>query len=328
MRVRRSLKQKKRNLRTRRRQQKGGSNSVNQNKKAENTGSKQVVVLEPLATMPQICFGTAQANLEKTLPKALNVGYRHIDCADAYSFEARNYFDILKGSFSSFFTKGHAREELWITYKSDTISVGRIQSTIDKLGCKYIDLFLIHHFDKVGGNSLNELVKAKEAGLIRYLGVSNCEDIKIVEALKKKYDIYANQIQARPPKGDIYKAPLNMIYNGRGLNQGFRPRMEPDFIEKSNALGVYIMLFGTVSGASLHDIRYNQPENINKYYIQKYLKPSNVLIVSSINPNSQSLKTNLEDVAFFLSGKELLPSKKMDEIEVALESTPLLNMST
>ena len=38
-----------------------------------------------LESMPQLCFGTAQANLEKMLELALRIGYRHIDGADAYS---------------------------------------------------------------------------------------------------------------------------------------------------------------------------------------------------------------------------------------------------
>ena len=38
-----------------------------------------------LESMPQLCFGTAQYNVEKMLEQALRIGYRHIDGADAYS---------------------------------------------------------------------------------------------------------------------------------------------------------------------------------------------------------------------------------------------------
>ena len=45
-----------------------------------------------LESMPQLCFGTAQANLKKMLELALRIGYRHIDGADAYSEWQPDYF--------------------------------------------------------------------------------------------------------------------------------------------------------------------------------------------------------------------------------------------
>ena len=38
----------------------------------------------PLATMPQLCFGTVQTPLKEPLTEAIKIGYRHIDGAEAY----------------------------------------------------------------------------------------------------------------------------------------------------------------------------------------------------------------------------------------------------
>ena len=43
----------------------------------------------PMQEMPQLCFGTVGENLEITLKNALEIGYRHIDCADIYTANYR-----------------------------------------------------------------------------------------------------------------------------------------------------------------------------------------------------------------------------------------------
>ena len=199
-----------------------------------------------LEDMPQLCFGTVQSNLENTLPNALKKGIRHIDGADIYGYS--DYRNIIKENL-----KTVLRNELWITWKSDRITIDNIQKSIIDLDCQYIDLFLIHHYNYYDNDFLI-LQEAQKLGLIRYFGVSNCEDIEKMKELKSKYNIYANQIQARPPNGTIY-----------GIKE-----MSSDFIEQCNAINVHIMLFGTISGFTNSEILstylLENINNINLYY--------------------------------------------------------------
>ncbi len=331
------VKKQKNRSRKPRRKQRGGSQENNNfalalrlslenqgTQKKNNTKKNTAAKSEPLATMPQICFGTAQFSTlissgigaASIMKKAISLGYRHFDGADVYGDDDYRK-EFAKG------IEGVDRNSLWITWKSDLISVKEIQKVVDVLNCKYIDLFLRHH-SCLTEKDYAELQQAKEQNLVRFIGVSNCEDIKQIQKNKTKYGIYANQIQARPPGGTI------LGHRGKKL------ALDPKFVESCNALGVHVMLFGTVSAlqdsswffANKYSNKPSTSSNVNKYYIQKYLRPSNVLMVSTLNPESQTLADNIKDVNTFLSGKKLLSEDEMQEMETLLSSEPLQNMST
>ena len=298
-------KTRRRKVKRKTRKQKGGDNT--------NTTPK------PLAEMPQLCFGTVQSGLPYTLPAALELGYRHIDGAEAYDHMHRmyglpNYKEIINKVLADMRPR-IKRHELWITWKDDHPTIEKIKRTLSDLGCEYFDLFLFHHSCGTPGE-FAILQEAQKMGLIRHFGVSNCEQIETLVELKKKYNIYANQIQARPPGGSITS----------------RPMMEPEFIPKCNALGIRVMLFSTISSIMMllsdgllsksnTDFFYTNSEKINKYYIQKFLKPSNVLMVAS--QTGSSLEPNLKDVTHFLSGNTLLSKEDMKSIEEYLLSLNL-----
>ena len=259
------------------------------------------------ALMPQICFGTAQKNLHKTLKNALEIGYRHIDGADAYSdfgYKSPNdYYEIIKNELQKY-----NRDEIWLTWKGSYINIDHITDNIKKLGCKYIDLYLIHFWE---GNykDIEILIEAQKQGLIRHYGVSNCESIEDIIKLKTEpYDIYANQIQARPPGGKI---------NGR-------QDMAADFIEKCNELGVRIMLFATISGYSQQYSNYSfygEISKINNYYINRYiLKTQNVLMVGSGGDGKKNLEDNFSNFNKIINGEKLLSPDEIVEIESRLKA--------
>jgi diketogulonate reductase-like aldo/keto reductase len=265
-----------------------------------------------LEAMPQLCFGTAQANLEKMLELALRIGYRHIDGADAYSSWQPDYFgtirQVLKKVSSEEGKPPIKREELWITWKGEPSSIDEIRKNIFDLKCGYIDLYLIHGWRKQW-HMMDILRQAKDEGLIRNYGVSNCENMRDITLLKSDYNIYANQIQARPPSGEVDR----------------RPQMDKTFIEQCNDLGIKVMLFATISGYLEGTVL--NPEiisEINKYYLQKYIKDKrkgNVLMVSSVS--GSSLKTNYDDFKTIESGEKLLSDGQMTKIENELKESTL-----
>jgi diketogulonate reductase-like aldo/keto reductase len=276
-----------------------------------------------LAEMPQLCFGTVHANLEKTLPNALRLGYRHIDGADVYG--GIPYLSAIKTALKE---SGIPRNQLWITWKSDVISPSNIQRVINQLECGYIDLFLVHHGCGSEDN-MKVFQEAQAAKMIRYFGVSNCEDLVKLSRLREVYSIYANQIQARPPGGRV---------TGRSP-------MEPDFVEQCNRLGIRVMLFSTMSGvtnliANLVDTNFDEylrvdaltspiRSLINKYYIQRYITPENhnVLMVGSVTGNPRNLQENLTDITTALSpdpaNRRLLTDEQMTQTETILKSLTL-----
>jgi len=295
-----------------------------------------------LISMPQLCFGTVQTNLETTLNKALEIGYRHIDGADLYGGEP--YTTIIRDAL-----KKYNRHEIWITWKSHNISSYSIQNIIAALDCGYIDLFLVHH--GCGNEKIFKVFQeAQKSKLIQYYGVSNCEDIEEITKLKTDYNIYANQIQARPPNGNI---------NSRTKYK------HNDLIKDCNKIGVNVMLFGTISGIinALDNyidnitVLFENMTNYNKYYIQKYIIPKtleeleevdnhknkedekyrNVLMVSSTNThNNKTLKENFVNLNLAISPPNpnsnpnpnpLLTPEKMIEVEVLLQSIILSNQS-
>jgi diketogulonate reductase-like aldo/keto reductase len=259
----------------------------------------------PLSSMPQLCFGTAQFNLPKTLKIALHDnGIRHIDGADVYG--GPEYLEIIKTEI-----KEIPREELWITWKSNDTSIENFRRIIEHLDCRYIDTFLVHH-DRCDSD-LSDLIKAKEQGLVKFIGVSNCEDIEKLIQYKHKYNIDTIQIQARPPGGSIDGKPI----------------IDPSFIELINSHDINVMLYGTISGiynSNDFSIIFSEISNINKYYFQKYcLHKNNILITTSVS--GSFIEVNKKAIEKMIAHEELLSETKMEEIESKLKRVVLNDQS-
>ncbi len=288
-----------------------------------------------LEQMPKLCFGTAQNNLGEILPKALELGYRHIDGADAYG--DISYRTIIKNSIKTI-----DRKDLWITWKSDNITIANIKKVLTDLDIAYIDLFLIHFTCGTDGE-MDILTEAVKQGLIRYFGVSNCYSYDSILELKNKYNIYANQIQGRAPNGKVrYSNGSNLLLSIK--RSGKDPYNFEEFLDDCNEIGVNIMLFGSVS--SIINTMFGNQHNsgnsesdyvvvgrlfenrsiINQYYMQKYIfnkakkANNNVLMVSS--SFGSSLVENLTNFDKISKGEDVLNFRTMADIEADL-SIPL-----
>ena len=102
---------------------------------------------------------------------ALQAGYRHIDTAAAYFNEA----EVGKAVKDS----GISREEIFITSKLWLQDYGYeaakkgLETSLEKLGLDYVDLYLLHQpYGDVAG-AWKALEEAKAEGKIRSIGVSN-----------------------------------------------------------------------------------------------------------------------------------------------------------
>ena len=124
--------------------------------------------------IPQIGYGVFQTppqETERAVREALEVGYRHIDTAQAYRNE--------EGVGAAVAASGLPREEvflttkIWITNSGEERAARSIDDSLRRLGTDYIDLLLIHQpFGDYYG-TYRAMEKALEDGRTRAIGVSN-----------------------------------------------------------------------------------------------------------------------------------------------------------
>lgn len=129
--------------------------------------------------------------------QALKAGYRHIDTAAAYFNES----DVGKAVRDS----GIPREEIFITSKLWLQDYGYeaakkgLETSLEKLGMDYIDLYLLHQpYGDVAG-AWKALEEAKEDGVLKSIGVSNMTPKIWKEFLPQASTIPAvNQVECNP----------------------------------------------------------------------------------------------------------------------------------
>ena len=128
---------------------------------------------------------------------ALKAGYRHIDTAAAYFNEA----DVGRAVRDS----GIPREEIFITSKLWLQDYGYeaakkgLETSLEKLGMDYVDLYLLHQpYGDVAG-AWKALEEARAAGKIRSIGVSNMTP-KIWKEFVPQFETVpaVNQVECHP----------------------------------------------------------------------------------------------------------------------------------
>lgn len=125
--------------------------------------------------IPAVGFGVfqipADGSTYTAVKEALEVGYRHIDTAQAY-FNEKEVGQAIKDS-------GIPRDEIFVTSKlwiqdyAYETAKAIIDATLEKMGLDYLDLHLLHQpYGKVE-EAWKALEEAKSAGKIKSIGVSN-----------------------------------------------------------------------------------------------------------------------------------------------------------
>lgn len=137
--------------------------------------------------IPVLGLGTWMIAADKTaqaVREALNLGYRHIDTAQAYGNEA----EVGEGVRTS----GIPREEIFVTtkiaaeHKTYEAAAQSIDDSLAKMGLDYIDLMIIHspqpwaewrdsnkNFDDGNLAAWRALEDAQKAGKVKSIGLSN-----------------------------------------------------------------------------------------------------------------------------------------------------------
>jgi len=154
--------------------------------------------------IPALGYGVFQmtsAEVTEHLPQALELGYRHIDTANAY-FNEVAVGEVVRDAIAA---GAVTREDLFITTKLFPQSYpyaqcGKdIDATLERLGLDYVDLLLFHqpYGEYVAGWKAME--EAVAAGKVRSIGLSNFPIAKFQEILDVAEIIPAvNQVEAHP----------------------------------------------------------------------------------------------------------------------------------
>jgi len=179
------------------------------------TVKQEYATLPGGAKLPLVGLGTWKSKpnqVEQSVEHALKVGYRHIDCADAYG----NHEEVGK-AFAKVFSdsKGPKREDVWITTKLNNPDhepskvKDCVKRYLKELQLEYLDCVLIHWPYQAGckGKELKPSYKstwqALEAcvddKLVKHIGVSNISVKKFQDLLTyNKHPVVINQVEIHP----------------------------------------------------------------------------------------------------------------------------------
>jgi 2,5-diketo-D-gluconate reductase B len=152
------------------------------------------------STVPKLGFGTWEIlgrDCEEAVADALEIGYRHIDTAQAYDNEA----EVGKALAAS----GISRRELFLTTKlwRDEFAPDRVrpavEGSLEKLQVNCVDLLLLHWPNDAVAleETLAALAELRDDGLIQHYGVSNFPAGMLRDALSIA-PIFADQVEFHP----------------------------------------------------------------------------------------------------------------------------------
>ncbi len=149
--------------------------------------------------VPALGFGTWQLNgahCESAVECALELGYRHLDTAQAYGNEREVGRAIARS--------GLKRDAIFLTTK---IAPGNhaakdvtrsLAGSLEALGTDHVDLLLIHwpSATEPMGETLRAMSEAKAGGQVTHIGVSNFTVAQMREAIETHgAEIFCNQIE-------------------------------------------------------------------------------------------------------------------------------------
>lgn len=251
--------------------------------------------------MPQLGFGVFQIpdlkECEQAVLDAIDSGYRLIDTAAAYHNEEAVGAAIKKS--------GVAREKLFITSKLLWVSDASyerakkgIETSLNKLGLDYIDLYLLHqpYGDVIG--AWKALEEAYHAGKIRAIGVSN---------------FYADQL-----KNLILTCDVKPVINQIEVNPWYQQKQE---IKLNQAEDVRVEAWAPFAEGK-HNIFQNEvlAEIVQKYgkangqVILRWLMQRGIVVIpKSVHKNR--MEENFDVFDFELSDEDMQTIAKLDKDE-------------
>lgn len=278
----------------------------------------------------QIGLGTWKSkpgDVGKAVESAIEMGYRHIDCAAIYMNEPEIGIAI-----QSCLKKGIVkREDLWITSKlwnnahRENEVLPALKKTLADLQLDYLDLYIIHWPVAIKNSVINATLpedylplsevpvsetwrgmeEAKKSGLAKHIGVSNFSQKKLADLLKNcKEKPEVNQVELHPY---LQQNELLNFCNAHGIfmtaysplgsgdrSETMRRADEPKLLEDKTIL----------------EIAAKHKASAAQILIAWHVHRGTTVIPKSINPVRQ--KENLDASNITLDADDMLAIKKLD----------------
>lgn len=162
---------------------------------------KNSVTLNNSVEMPLLGFGVFQipdAETEKAVAEALEVGYRSIDTAAAYQNEAA----VGRAIAASGIPRGELfiTTKLWVQDAGDEANTQRaFDTSLERLGLDYLDLYLIHQPFGDYYSEWRAMEKIYADGRSRAIGVSNFSPDRLYDLVLNNEIVPAvNQVETHP----------------------------------------------------------------------------------------------------------------------------------
>src|SRR5215212_4239913 len=150
--------------------------------------------------VPSLGLGTYRLTgdvCERTVERALAMGYRHVDTAQMYGNEA----EVGRGIEDAGVNRGEIflATKVWPNDFAHDRVVRKTRESLKKLRTGYVDLLLMHWpGDGVPlGETLGAMRELQEEGSVLHIGVSNFSP-SLVEDATEHAEIFCNQVQYHP----------------------------------------------------------------------------------------------------------------------------------
>ena len=280
--------------------------------------------------MPVLGLGTwksAKGEVYEVVRKAIEIGYRHFDCASFYGNESE-----IGMAISDAIKNGDvAREDLWITsklwnnrHKKDDIQAA-CEITLKDLTLDYLDLYLIHwpvvlenqaSYAQQSSDliSLSEvpltqtwqgLIDLKEKGLTKHIGVSNFSIKKINQIIEESGVV-----------PEVLQIELHPFLQ------------QPKILNFTQEKGIFLTGYCPLGSADRPAVRIlaDEPKLFQQQIIldiakDKDISPAQVILAWAVNRgtsvipksvNPERLKQNLEAADIELSTQEMTKMNSLD----------------
>lgn len=256
--------------------------------------------------IPVIGFGTWQTPsgevARESVLSALNAGYRHIDTAAAYGNE-ESVGQAIKQS-------GVNRHDLFVTTKLWNSDHGyqntkkAIDTSLEKLGLDYLDLYLIHwpnpakmrdNWAELNAESWRAMEEAVKAGKIRAIGVSNFR--------KKHLDELMKTADLKPAVNQNYLNPSDL---------------QPEVTKASEAYGLLNEAYsplgtgGLLSNETVSEVAQNYSKSPAQVLIRWSLQHGFLPLPKSVHP--KYIAANIDVFDFEISPEDM---QKLDNLHGA-----------
>ncbi|MFF0016623.1 aldo/keto reductase [Streptomyces sp. NPDC005374] len=257
------------------------------------------IILNNGVEMPQLGFGVWQVpddEAERAVTSALEAGYRSIDTAAIYGNE--------EGTGKAIAASGVAREDIFVTTKLWNGDQGydstlrAFDTSLDKLGLEYVDLYLIH-WPTPARDLFVDTYKAFEKlhadGRVKAIGVSNFEPDHLERLIAETSVVPAvDQIELHP---HLQQHAAREYHAEHGIaTEAWSPLGSGKGLLEVPAI---------VAIARKHD---RTPAQI---VLRWHLQLGNVVIPKSVTPSR--IKENIEVFDFTLDAEDLAAISALDE---------------